>query len=178
MRVNIEFLYSSYFESLYKIGYSYLRNQEETEDLIQELFLKILKGKIVLRKLDKPEAFLAVSIRNMAIDRLRKQDHLGLDPENESLKVHKDNLLENRELGKDIDHAIGQLPPKTRMVFTLKQLDGKSYKEIANELNISTNTVENHMSKALKLLRKHLAHHLVWVVSQNLNFFSDWTSGF
>lgn len=179
MKVNIEFLYSNYFESLYKVGYRYLRNSEETEDLIQELFLKVLKGKIAIKKLDKPEAFLIVSLRNMAIDQLRKQDQISVDLDSQQLHLHDaSRSTENRELGEDIDRAIGQLPPKTRMVFTLKQLEGKSYKEIAAELQISTNTVENHMSKAFKLLRKHLAHHLALVISQNLNFFSDWTSGF
>lgn len=178
MKPSIESLYQTYFQPLYRVGYTYLRNQEDTEDLIQEIFLRVLKGRIRLDDVSNPEGYLKTAVRNLAIDRLR-QDNTHEDASS-NLKIVSEHPLplEQQELGQEIDKAISALPNKTRLVFTLKQLEGKSYKEIATLLDISPNTVENHMAKALKLLRKSLAHHLIWVISQKLHFFSEWSSGF
>lgn len=144
------------------MAYSYLRNGEEAEDCIQELFLKVLSGKVALEKVENIPAFMATSIRNMALDRLKKQTALSLNTDDNNL-VNPERNLENQELGEEIDRAISDLPPKTRAVFVMKRLEDKSYKEIAQELDISTNTVENHITKALKYLRKSLKHHLLSV---------------
>ena len=177
MTQSIDELYLSYFEPLYRVAYSYVRNQAEAEDLIQEIFLRVVNGRIRLSDVSNPESYLKAAVRNLAIDELRKNRPDSIP--NQGLSIVDSSInLEQIELGAAIDQAISQLPNKTRLVFTLKQLEGKTYKEIAKQLDISTNTVENHMSKALKLLRKYLAHHLIWVVSQKLHFISDLTSGF
>ena len=59
-----------------------------------------------------------------------------------------------------IDKALATLPPQCRRVFEMSRMDQLSYTEIANQLNISTNTVENHVSKALKILRVELKEFL------------------
>lgn len=144
------------------VAYHYLRNQEEAEDCIQELFLKVLSGKVALENVRNIQAFLSTSIRHMALDRLKKQSAIALKNHADDL-IGADSGLENQELGEEIDQAIADLPPKTRAVFIMKRLEDKSYKEIAQELDISTNTVENHITKALKYLRQSLKHHLLSV---------------
>ena len=64
-----------------------------------------------------------------------------------------DGLLENKELKSIIHKAIDTLPEKRRIIFTLCRLQGLSHKEIAEKLNISTKTIENQMTQALKQLR-------------------------
>ena len=80
------------------------------------------------------------------------------------------------ELKQKIDDALEALPPGCRQVFRLSRMDGLSYKEIADLLEISVKTVENQMGKALKLMRIHLADFLVWFIFMSMinNFVFAW----
>ena len=69
-------------------------------------------------------------------------------------------LLENQDLQRLINAAVEALPERCRIVFTLCRLEGKSHKEIATQLQISTKTVENQMTKALLSLRRRLQPYL------------------
>jgi len=71
--------------------------------------------------------------------------------------------IESTELQKAIKGAIAKLPPQCRKVFELSRMEQMSYSKIAEELQISTNTVENHMSKALKMLRADLKDYLTCI---------------
>jgi len=64
--------------------------------------------------------------------------------------------MENMELEEYLHSVIEQLPEKCRMVFVMSRFEELSYKEIAEKLEISPKTVENQISKALKVLREHL----------------------
>jgi len=64
--------------------------------------------------------------------------------------------IDAAELKKKIDNLISSLPPKCREVFIKSRLEGKSHAEVAEELSISKKTIENHMTKALRLLRDGL----------------------
>jgi len=70
------------------------------------------------------------------------------------------NEMNFKETGKRIEKAINNLPPTCRLVFLLSRYEQYSYKMIASELNISVKAVENHMMKALKLLRNVLSWFL------------------
>ena len=67
-----------------------------------------------------------------------------------------DSEFEKSELYESLLKAVAELPEKSRVVFMLSRFDDLSYKEIAGNLDISIKTVESHMGKALKLLRKSL----------------------
>ena len=76
------------------------------------------------------------------------------------------------ELEQKIREAIDSLPEKCRQIFELHRFDGLKYSEIASQLHISVKTVENQMSKALKILREKLAKYmmlLLWLVINTLN---------
>ena len=66
------------------------------------------------------------------------------------------DIMELSELQETIKKAIEKLPPKCREIFELNRFEGKRYKEIAEQLNISLKTVENQMGKALKVMREEL----------------------
>ncbi len=68
--------------------------------------------------------------------------------------------------------VVSALPEKCREVFEMNRFDGLKYSEIAERLHISVKTVENQMSKALKILREKLSKYLsilLWLILQNLN---------
>jgi RNA polymerase sigma-70 factor (ECF subfamily) len=67
-----------------------------------------------------------------------------------------DEQLEFNEMKSRVDSAINGLPEKCRIVFTLSRFEELSHREISEQLGISVKTVENHMSKALKILKRQL----------------------
>jgi RNA polymerase sigma-70 factor (ECF subfamily) len=80
--------------------------------------------------------------------------------------------MESMELEEKIGEAIRSLPEKCRQIFELNRFEGFKYAEIAEQLGISVKTVENQMSKALKLLREKLIHYLtllLWMIMFTLN---------
>jgi RNA polymerase sigma-70 factor (ECF subfamily) len=80
--------------------------------------------------------------------------------------------VEAVELEERIAEVIAGLPEKCREVFELNRFGGLKYSEIADQLGISVKTVENQMSKALKILRERLAHYLsllVWILWNGIN---------
>jgi RNA polymerase sigma-70 factor (ECF subfamily) len=80
--------------------------------------------------------------------------------------------IESMELEGKIREAIDSLPEKCREVFELNRFEGLKYSEIATRLGISVKTVENQMSKALKILREQLGKYLMvilWVLLYTLN---------
>ena len=80
--------------------------------------------------------------------------------------------IESMELEEKIMEAVDTLPEKCREVFELNRFEGLTYSEVAEQLNISVKTVENQMSKALKILREKLLKYLtllLWFVMNTLN---------
>jgi RNA polymerase sigma-70 factor (ECF subfamily) len=74
------------------------------------------------------------------------------------------------ELEKQIEEAISSLPPQCQTVFRLSRFEGLTYAEIAQQLNISVKTIENHMGKALKIMREKLKDYLpllIWLLFRN-----------
>ncbi len=81
-------------------------------------------------------------------------------------------VIESMELEDKIMEVVRSLPEKCREVFEMNRFDGLKYSEIADRLNISVKTVENQMSKALKILREKLSKYmtiLLWLIMQTLN---------
>ena len=68
------------------------------------------------------------------------------------------------ELEHQIENAINKLPEQCRMVFKLSRYEEMKYSQIAEHLDISIKTVENHMGKALKLMREYLKDYLIWII--------------
>lgn len=157
------------FEKLYFENYAYLcqriyrfvRDEEITKDIVQEVFLKYWQKIHELKIHDSPRAYLQKSCINQALNYLKEKERRG---EREQTYAHEistssgnsnrpDSILQGNETSKNIDLAINQLPPACKTVFQLSRYELKSYKEIAKLLNISVNTVEKHVGKALKVLR-------------------------
>jgi len=76
--------------------------------------------------------------------------------------INKDVELETQELQKVITLTIAQLPEKCRIVFSLSRFEDMTYQDIADHLQISIKTVENHISKALKILREKIYQNSIY----------------
>lgn len=160
-----EQLFYSMYEPLCRYAYSILRDPENAEEVVQKTFCKLW---------DQRESLSIQSSIHSYLYRIVHNDCLNAIHQQTSHKEHNLNYLSTRndtvesvsetmavtELQQAIDTALAGLPPQCRKVFEMSRMDQLSYAEIAKELNISTNTVENHVSKALKILRVELKEFL------------------
>lgn len=140
-----------------------LVDREEAEEIAQEAFLKVFIA-MKANKAEKPAAFLLSVAKNLAFSRLRHKkvemshalysiDNLDFQP---VAQMKPEEIIDQVEQNKVLIQAINQLPPACRQVFIYRKLLDKSHTEIANIMQVSTKTVENHLSKGMLLCRKYL----------------------
>lgn len=143
---------------LYGFAFRILRNQEEAEDVVQEIFIKLWNMRDKLVDYRSIDALAATMTRNHCIDLLRKHKHeyrgeINLDNYN-NLTVNSpyDNMV-LKESGMIIEGIIEKMPENIRTVLRLHDIDGKSYEEIAAVTGHNINTLRVNISRARKLIR-------------------------
>jgi RNA polymerase sigma-70 factor (family 1) len=160
-----EHLFNTYYQTLCNYACSILKDIDEAEEVVQNTFFNIWKKREDLQITSSFKSYVYRAVHNDSLNKLKHAkvkavyaaDYKsvmgsGFD---DSAKV-----LEAKELGKKINEAIGSLPEQCGNVFKLSRFENLKYAEIAEQLDISVKTVENHMGKALKLLRGHLKEYL------------------
>lgn len=134
----------------------------EAEDLVHEAFARLIvcRG---WRDVDSPAAFAARTLRNLALNSLRRRKVVNIDSvaDAERLVLVDDapgpeEYLIGREDIRLLVTAISSLPPQCRKVFTLRKVYGLSPNEIAVRLNLSVSTVEKHITKGLRACSERL----------------------
>lgn len=151
---------------------------EDAESILQEIFLKIWLNRKQLKTHLNFETYLFTIARNQVIDVMRKRINKNKYLEELYLRIKSENdnsldtfkQVEYSELEKKIFELLERLPEKRRLIFKLNRLEGLSYKEIATKLNISENTVDSQMRKALEYLRIEMAKYLtilLWIYISN-----------
>ena len=153
------FIFDKYIDYLSKEVFFILRNEEETEDVIQDLFLELWNNQKYLKNINTSlKYYLKKAAINRAINKIKKQKRFESVEIEEMFNkgVKLSDQLEMDELNLEIKNAIDLLPNKCRTVFILSRYDDMSYKEISRKLDISVKTVENQISKALKILREKI----------------------
>lgn len=156
----LQFLLQEYHNYMVVVGMRYLNDRQRVEDVIHDIFADLWNCG---RKVDIQygvKSYLRGSVINKCLSIIRKEDRIDLveehsfDLQDGSFSVVEE--IDAAELKKRIDELVYTLPPKCRAVFIKSRLEGKSQAEIAEELSISKKTIENHMSKALKILKNGL----------------------
>jgi len=138
--------------------YRYTRNNSDVDELLQEVYARIL----VAGSSDEPEvrsvrAFALTIARNVAFDWLRHRQVVPIElvADMEALEVldegeQIDEIVNSHQELAMLVQAIQELPDKCRRVFTYRKVYGYSQKEISSRMNISENTVEQHLTKAAR----------------------------
>ena len=155
-------LFKEHFEALYLLSLKFVHDSAAAKDLVHDVF-ETFWQKFDLLPLDTNyKSYLFTAVRNKSFNYLR--DHKKFTSLEASAHTAAPEQADNsaRELTAAINQAIATLPERCREVFLLSRYEEKKYHEIAEQMGISVKTVENQMSKALRLLRDHLKDFLLW----------------
>jgi RNA polymerase sigma-70 factor (ECF subfamily) len=157
-------LYKKYCKKVYKFGYSILKSPEESENLMQDVFLNLWVNRHQIQKDSSVKSYVFTITYNSAISVIRKKAKESqfveyLKSLQEISEEPVNVRLEYTELANTLDGIINALPPRQKEVYLLQRVEGLKYSEIAERLNISVNTIENHMSRALKTIREKLGNY-------------------
>jgi RNA polymerase sigma-70 factor (family 1) len=159
-KLAFEKIYLIYSTRLIKKLLRLVKDEEIAKEILQDVFLKIWERR---KTIDPARSFPSLLFRiteNLVIDFFRKaatdkkvMDYLiSISTE---LYSGADEALEKRDEFMALEEAIMKLPEQRRRIFRLCKLEGKSYEEVATLLGITSGTVNDHMVKAMRALRKH-----------------------
>lgn len=163
-------LYYRHFAQLARYAYKKLQNNDLTEEIVQDVFVELWKKRDTLETEGQIQALLYAILRNKILHELRarmiQNKHIEAYTRG---RLNDEHTLNAESLDEDGAHkkmigAIKRLSPQCQQAFTLSRYEHLSYKEIAARMNISVNTVEKHISKALMILRQELKEYQVPVV--------------
>ncbi len=142
---------------------NYLKSKEETEGLVQDVFLKIWKNRKSLKKEASLKSYLfTIAYHDMCEIFRKKQIHEKFLNERSAVAnetINMEEQLEYKATLEKVNQLIDKLPEKQRIIFIKSRKEGKSSKEIAEEMNLAPGTVDNQISAALKFLRKHISRN-------------------
>lgn len=134
-----------------------LRSREEAEEVVADVFMKLWQNRSTLGGIRHLQTYLYTAVRNTAINYRSKFPQMS-DPLDDNIAAlvpyvaSPEETLISRQNLQQIEQAINQLPLRCRLIFKLVKEDGLSYREVAEILDISVNTVNAQISIALKRL--------------------------
>jgi len=155
-----EMVFREYYRPMAAYAFRFLNNLPESENIIQEVFLRLWQKRREIMITSSLQNYLFRSVKNQCINYI---EHEKIKTGYQDMVInHETNRVEYNEfflefgLKKKIETAIAALPEKRQEIFRLAREDGLKYREIADRLEISVKTVETQMTLALKQLRESL----------------------
>lgn len=163
------------FEQFFRVHYqalcgfacSYVKDADQAEEVVQEAFVNFWEKREELAVDRSLKSYFYTSVRNKCLNYLK---HLKVRAEYEKQELLDQKVTapvdedDDQQLSNKLNQAMETLPERCKEVFTLAKVNGWKYQEIADALGISIKTVENQMTKALKLLRVELKALLAWAL--------------
>jgi len=151
-------IFEHYSKQLFLFSLSYLKSREAAEDIIQEVFIKVWNHRSEIKTDTSFRSYLFTITLNSVrkhFEKLSRQNELkhNILVDLTASGPELDDRPDYRFLLDKLEEFINRMPEKRRMVFIKKKIEGKSQKEISEELDITTKTVEYHISEAMKFLK-------------------------
>lgn len=160
--IKLERLYDDHAQALFAFLLNLTRDEQDTRDLLQEIFVRISRQPDLLRAVREERAFLIRLAHNSAIDLMRRrgtrrkyQDEFGVETERASPFAPAADP-DAQAFRSALDGALGDLPPEQRAVVHLKLWEGLTFEAIAEVLEIPLNTAASRYRYGLDKLREHL----------------------
>ncbi|MBO4664157.1 MAG: sigma-70 family RNA polymerase sigma factor [Bacteroidaceae bacterium] len=153
-KAEVQRLFKQYYARMYRVARTILYDEQESEDVVSDVFESLLYGKTVLIR-ETEERYLMTSVRNQCLKRLhhdeiRREAMEVLSYENMVGDVEDDRISDVLEV------VVGSLSEQNERIFNLRFVDGCSYEEIAKSEGISKVAVWKHLSHLLKQIKNQL----------------------
>ncbi|REG90946.1 sigma-70 family RNA polymerase sigma factor [Algoriphagus antarcticus] len=156
---HFEQIFKDNWELMYQSAYSKIGDQSIVEDILQEIFIDIWQRRDSLEIKSGIKTYLFTAVKYQV---MKHFDELAKSRANSSNTLpestYEEDVFGLEELYKEIEVAVEMLPPRSQLVFRMSRLEGYSTDEIAEKLKISPQTVNNQLTKSLKIMRSELKH--------------------
>ncbi|MBB6274548.1 RNA polymerase sigma-70 factor (ECF subfamily) [Pedobacter cryoconitis] len=171
-------IYNQYRSKIYTYAYQLCKSSDTAEEIVQEVFIKIWQKKDQLNPELSFNAYIKKITLNHVLNHLKKvareralQEQIFHTIEVSSNRT-EDQMLE-KELRKVYDEAIARLPQQKKLIYQLSRIEELSHDEIALKLNISKNTVKNHMVEASRSIRDYVSKNgvIICFIIASSNYF-------
>jgi len=155
---------------VFNVAWRMLRNREDAEDAAQEAFLRAFRSMRTFRRQAKFSSWLVQIAVNVCLSFVEsvyaKQTFVELREEADGTdscfidgEMNPEDIVARKDFGERIRALVGTLPPRYRAVITLYYLEERSYREVAEILEIPLGTVKTHLHRAKECLRKSIMEH-------------------
>ena len=168
-------LLGRYQRPVFSIIYRMIRDREQAEDLAQETFVRVFNNIDRYDPRFKFSSWIFKIATNLTIDHIRRKelDTVSIDGSRNAVTAEQieatsitiasqdenpEELLEAKELGEEIEGAIGKLRPEYKAAILLRHVEGREYQEIAEILSLPLGTVKTYIHRGRNELREQLQH--------------------
>ena len=173
-----EAVFRQHYNALCQYGYSFLKDWDDTEEVVQAVFLVIWEKRGTLEINLSLKSYLYRAVHNRCLNRIK---HLAVQAEHRNQMEAEPvqafeapaQLLMANELSDRLQEVIQLLPEQCRLIFTMSRFDELKYQEIADRLGLSIKTVENQIGKALRILRTELAEYLPALILLGIRLYDE-----
>ena len=155
---SFQILFINYYSVLVSFAMKYLESQDVAEDIVQDTMIRVWNKRDEWTQFDSIEAYCLTVARNLAIDRSQKLEsqNVELTPETQEMPdtLTPDRAYEQDEQLRLVHHLINELPEKQRTIVQLRDIEGKSYKEIADVLQLTEEQVKVNLFRARQKVKQ------------------------
>lgn len=158
----LELIFKEYYEMMCMSAMRITKQRSLAEDIVQEVFYELYRKRETIQ-IQSLVGYLKRSVYNRSLNKIKSNkdifDSDDLNIELSDNSINSQEGMEFKELEDYLHEVIERLPEKCRLVFVLNRFEELSYKEVAKKMDISVKTVENQMSKALRILRDEMVNY-------------------
>jgi len=156
-----DLIYKKYSGKLYSFGLKYLRSTAEAEELVQSIFLKIWENHKHIDKELSFKSYLFTIAYNDICKLFRKRNYLqkfisDTIAENPQFSFEIEEGIDYQSILERVQQIVDKLPERQKTIFLKSRQEGKSTKEIAEEIGLSPGTIDNYISETLRFIRRRL----------------------
>ena len=158
-------IFETYYKRLYAFSFKYVEDSYAAEEIVENVLLILWQKRHGMDKVKNLKSYLYTMVRNASLDYLKKEKKFErLDLEKHDSTALMEQFIIEEETYALLFQALGSLPQKCRKVFELSCLEGVKYKDIAEDMQISINTVKSQRARAIELLKQELKGYLFFQI--------------
>ena len=145
-------LFDAYADDAFRLAYSYLGSKPDAEDVVQDIFVKLIRSDITITK-GKEKSYILTMTANKCRDVLQSGDFVFRAPFDDAVEIGSETETDDED--SELFAAVSELPEKLRVTIHLHYYEGYSIKEIADILDIAPSAVSMRLTRAKEILRKN-----------------------